>query len=90
MEARFADQATRITGLENRISALGNKYDAKIDALIHTVTDMRVDIGKLQTLMTGQLAPPGDTERPRTPDDSEGTGNPGRSAPPAAVPEPRP
>ncbi|MDR1313407.1 MAG: hypothetical protein LBQ12_06835 [Deltaproteobacteria bacterium] len=101
MDARFADQATRInglenkletriTGLENRISALDSKYDAKIDALIQTVADMRVDIGKLQALMTGQLASPGDTERPRTPDDSAGTGNLGRSAPAASGPEPRP
>ncbi|MDR1079986.1 MAG: hypothetical protein LBQ79_03245 [Deltaproteobacteria bacterium] len=93
MEARFAEQATRISGLENRldnrISALENKYDAKIDALIKTVTDMRVDIGKLQALMTGQLAPAGDTERPRTPDDSAGTGYPGRNPPSAAGPEPR-
>jgi uncharacterized coiled-coil protein SlyX len=123
MEARFADQATRITGLENRItglenklenringlenklenringlenklenriSALDDKYDAKIDALIKTVTDMRVDIGKLQALMTGQLAPAGDTERPRTSDDSAGAGNPDGSAPPVAGPEQRP
>ncbi|MDR1040403.1 MAG: hypothetical protein LBR80_09615 [Deltaproteobacteria bacterium] len=90
MEVRFADQATRISGLDNRISALDNKYDAKIDALIKTVADMRVDIGKLQALMTGQLAPVADTERPRSPDDSAGTGNPGRSAPAAAGPEPRP
>jgi hypothetical protein len=90
----LTDLATRINGLENRldsrISQLDNKYDAKIDALIKTVTDMRVDIGKLQALMTGQLAPSGDTERPRTPDDPAGTGNPGGSAPSAAGPEPRP
>ncbi|MDR1313609.1 MAG: hypothetical protein LBQ12_07915, partial [Deltaproteobacteria bacterium] len=65
-------------------------YDAKIDALIQTVSDMRVDIGKLQALMTGQLASAGDTERPLTPDDSVGAGNPGSSAPASAGPEPRP
>jgi hypothetical protein len=88
METRFAEQATRISALDNRISALDNKYDAKIDALIKTVTDMRVDIGKLQTLMTGQLAPVGDMARPGSPDDSAPAGNPGRSAPTAAGPEP--
>jgi hypothetical protein len=49
---------------------------------------MRVDIGKLQTLMTGQLAPVGASERPRSPDDSAGIGNPDRSVPTAAGPEP--
>jgi uncharacterized coiled-coil protein SlyX len=80
----------RITGLETRITGLDNKSDAKIDALIQTVAGTQVDIGKLQALMTGQLASAGDTERPRTPDDSAGAGNPGGSAPAAAGTEPRP
>jgi Flp pilus assembly pilin Flp len=57
MEARFNTMEARFSGLETRLDNRIFQLYAQFDALNKTVSDIRVDIGKLQALTTGQLAP---------------------------------
>ncbi|MDR1036494.1 MAG: hypothetical protein LBT40_07970 [Deltaproteobacteria bacterium] len=75
-EKNIADVKTSVTGLETkmegRISEVKtsiSKVDDKLGALTETVSNLRVDVGKLQVAVNGLVAPSSDWKRSQPQDD---------------------